>query len=271
MLLFFLLYYNRNKWWAAAIFLGLMMLTHKASWFFALPLVAFAFVKNRASCWPLVLASMPLGALMVTGAFHHGDMLWFMRWSTENLLVSRSALPVFDGILGSILSGRLPAVLKGLISLSILAIALALLAPIYRRRFWIGVAILCGIIAMAILINQYEIWALVRFSKVILIPATVVLLQPRNGDLGPALNLSRVQLGVLLATGVATNAAFGYYRARIWSRPENPAAVHVPTSHLGKDRGWAELAETYVSVPRPQADSGGGVRSLTGAARFSAD
>jgi hypothetical protein len=41
---------------------------------------------------------VPLLALIAVGAVHHRDILWMMRWSTENLLTSQSSLPVFDGI-----------------------------------------------------------------------------------------------------------------------------------------------------------------------------
>jgi hypothetical protein len=219
LLLLCLLYYWRERWVACSVFFGLMILTHKATWFFALPLLVFALVKHRQARVPLLLATVPLLTLIALGAVHHKDILWMMRWSTQNLLTSRSSLPVFDGIVGSLMTGGLAKGVKGLLALCVFLLAAVSVVPCYRRRFWIGVSIGLGLIMMGVIVNQVEIWALVRFSSVLLLPLGYLLLTRNSGFSRRWGGLTATRFRILFVGAIACNAAFGYYMARRFFAP----------------------------------------------------
>jgi hypothetical protein len=175
--------------------------------------------KHRQASVPLLLSTVPLLALSAMGAVYHKDVLWMMRWSTENLLTSQSSLPVFDGIVGSLITGGLAKGVKGLLALCIFLLAVVCAILCYRRRFWIGMSIALGLIIMGVIVNQLEIWALVRFSSVLLLPLGYLLLT-RNSDFVRRWGgLTPARFWILFAGAVACNAAFGYYMARRFFAP----------------------------------------------------
>jgi hypothetical protein len=219
LLLVCLLYYRRERWAPCSMFFGLMILTHKAIWFFALPLFIFAVFKHRQSRLPLLLATVPLLTLILLGAVYHRDILWMVRWSTENLLTSQSSLPVFDGIVGSLMRGELAKGVKGLLALCIFLLAAVSVIPCYRRRFWIGVSIGLGLVMMGVTLNQLEIWALVRFSSVLLLPLGYLLLSRNSGFSRHWGGLTATRFRILFAGAIASNAAFAYYMARVFFAP----------------------------------------------------
>jgi hypothetical protein len=176
-----LLYYWRERWVPCSVFFGLMILTHKAIWFFALPLLVFAVVKHRRSRVPLLLATVPLLALIAVGAVHHKDILWMVRVSKEIHFTSQSSLPVFDGIVGSLMTEGLAKGVKGLVAPGIFLLAAVCVVPCYRRRFGIGESFALALIMMGIVVNQFEIWALVRFSSLLLLPVGYLLLTANSG------------------------------------------------------------------------------------------
>jgi hypothetical protein len=219
LLLLCLLYYRRERWVPCSAFFGLMILTHKATWFFALPVFLFAVIKHRQSRLPLLLAVVPLLTLILLGAMYHKDILWIMRWSTENLLTSQSSLPVFDGILGSLVTGGIAKGVKGLLALCVFLLAAVSVVSCYRRRFWIGASIALALIMMGVIVNQFEIWALVRFSSVLLLPLGYLLLTRNSGFLRRWGGLTATRFRILFLGAIVCNAAFGYYMARRFFAP----------------------------------------------------
>jgi hypothetical protein len=226
LLLLCLLYYGRERWVPCSVFFGLMILTHKATWFFALPLLVVAVVQHRRSRVPLLLATVPLLALLAVGAVHHQDILWMLgeihvreRWSTNSLLTSQSSLPVFDGIVGSLTTGGLAKGVKGLLALCVFLLAAVSVVPCYRRRFWIGVSIALALIMMGLILRQYEIWALVRFSSMLLLPLGYLLLTRNSDFLRRWGGLTPTRFRILFVGTIACNAAFGCYMARRFFAP----------------------------------------------------
>jgi hypothetical protein len=106
-----------------------------------------------------------------------------------------------------------------LLALCVFLLAAASVIPCYRRRFWIGVSIGLALIVMGIVVNQFEIWALVRFSSVLLLPLGYLLLT-RNSDLSRRWGgLTPNRFRILFVGAIACNAAFGYYMAKIFFTP----------------------------------------------------
>jgi hypothetical protein len=213
-----MLYFVKQKWSMCAVFLSMTMLTHKATWFFLLPLFVIAFVRHKEARVPFIFAVLPLGILIVAGAFYHRDLLWFIRWSAENLLMSQSSLPVLDGVISSLRSADTVKKLKGLVVLTIFIAAFLLLLRAWHSKFWLGLVISSGLVTMALVVNQLEVFALVRFGKVIVIPAAYFLLS-HNCD-SPVKN-SIQHIGSFLSIVGAemfSNFVFAYYASKIFWR-----------------------------------------------------
>ncbi len=204
---------QRKHWLRLALFSGIALVMHKALWLFIPTLLVATFLTERESRAYLVFAPLPLLVWIVGGALHTGDPLWFMRWSVENLAASRSHLPVFDGLLGPFLSGSVTKIAKGLVVLVITAIAVVGAYRSLRIRYWTGVAICGGLILIALALNQYEIWAVVRFSRLLVVPLAYLLL--RESPL-PAGRMRGWLPGAALAGCVLTNIAYGYYMAVVF-------------------------------------------------------
>lgn len=201
---------ERKRWLALAVFAGFGLVAHKATWFLLPPLLAVAFVQNRAARPFLLLAPVPVLAWIAGGVAHFGDPLWFMRWSVEHLAVSRSQLPVLDGIVGPFLAGSPTKAAKGLIVLAVTVGALVGAYRSFRQRYWPGVILCGGLVAMAVALNQYEIWAVVRFSRLLIVPLAYLVVR-EHPDV-----LSR-RRGVVpraaFALCVLSNLLYGYYMA----------------------------------------------------------
>jgi hypothetical protein len=204
--------FARRRWLAFTIYSALMIITHKATWFFALPLMMIAFINHKDSRLVMPLAFVPLLVLIIPGAVYYHDLFWFARWSTTHLLASRSSLPILDGLFSPFFLGATPKILKGIVVISLFIVAAVLVVPSVRLKFWLGASLSLSILLLGAFVNQYEIWAMVRFSKVLIIPITFVLSQNAT-----RFNLSTVltplSFGILLLLGLASNVAFGYYMA----------------------------------------------------------
>jgi hypothetical protein len=106
-----------------------------------------------------------------------------------------------------------------LLALCVFLLAAASVVPCYRRQFWIGVSIALALVVMGIVVNQFEIWALVRFSSVLLLPVGYLLLTRNSGSSPSWGGLTSNRFRILLVGAVACNAAFAYYMARIFFAP----------------------------------------------------
>ncbi len=215
LLLLVLLSFQKKNWISFTLFMALITLTHKATWFFVFPLLLLAFIKYKESRKIIPLAVVPLLTLIIVGAFYHSDILWFMRLSTEKYLTSRSAVPILDGVVGPMISGSLSKMMKGAIVFFILVITGVLFTYSYRSGFWLGVSVTFSILVMGAIVNQYEIWAMVRFSKVLLVPLAYA--ATRYSDRKAIGNIiSPMGLRLLALVSLIANLGYGYYMAKIF-------------------------------------------------------
>jgi hypothetical protein len=122
---------------------------------------------------------------------------------------SRGALPAFDGLITSFLSGSAAKVLKGVAVLLLFVLALALLYRSLRTQFWLGVAVCTSTLAMTAVLNQHEVWAVVRFGRVLLIPVAYFSIRASGA---PAYWIFHA-LMIAVVLGVVTNFGFAAYMA----------------------------------------------------------
>jgi hypothetical protein len=153
-----------------------------------------------------------LSLWVLVGAIHTGDKWWVVRWSFEKLMKSRGSLPVLDGLAGSIMQGEPTKVMKGVVVASVVVAAVLLACWSARARSGEGVAVCLGLLGMAIILNRYEIWAVVRFGKLLVLPLAVAQ-SPAPLLEGPH---RRWVVLVALVAGLTTNIAYAYYLTRLY-------------------------------------------------------
>lgn len=97
-------YYSlERKWRWFALCLALGLISHKATWpFLGLLAVDAVWRKKCPIRWPL-LAGLPLLAFWGWGFYHTHECLWLLRNNVKSEFVSKSGLPIMDGLLGSLL------------------------------------------------------------------------------------------------------------------------------------------------------------------------
>lgn len=199
--------FERRRFRTLAGCAALALIVHKALWFFVPPLLVVACVRHREARVMLAAALLPAAIWIVGGAWHHGDVLWFVRSSVEALVTPSGTLPVFDSIYGSLLSDRPATVAKGVVVLAVTGVAVVTALRSYQRGFVSGAIVAAAIVATALILNSGEAWAVVRFSKMLVVPLALTWLASER----TLPRWSAVFWALLIAFCVATNAAFGAY------------------------------------------------------------
>jgi hypothetical protein len=120
---------------------------------------------------------------------------------------SQGALPVFDGLVRSLFSADGPKLLKGGVVFALFILAGALLHRSVRAHFWLGIAICVGTLAMTTVLNEHEVWAVVRFGRLLVIPIAVFGIE----GLGFPSHWALRVFTVAFAAGVVTNLGFAAY------------------------------------------------------------
>lgn len=213
---------QRSKYLPAGVFFGFALVTHKAIWIFVFLIVAFDFIRRKeyfsTQNFILLVATMlPLTILWLFGSSYHHSYLWLISSNLNIEVASRGNLPILDGILGTFLDGGLKGVFKGMILIAFLTVTVgAVFANIKLPsifRYW-GIAIALGVLALFVVLNQMEIWAAVRFSRLLIIPLAIGLSRYINGWVS---NKNHTAL-IALAMVILFISQFGYawYIARVF-------------------------------------------------------
>lgn len=208
-----LLSFERRRWLSFTVYAACALLVHKTMWFFVPSLILVAVIKHRESRLIIPWAVLPLMSWIVAGAIHYQEPLWFVRFSVERLVVSRGTLPVFDGLIGPFLAGGVNKIAKASIILVILASAVASLYGNYRHRHWGAASVAAALILLAVTMNQYQIWVVGRFSRLLVIPVACAL---AHTTMWNRMLENRWMYAPMVIGCAATNVAFGYYVARFF-------------------------------------------------------
>ena len=206
----------RRQWLRFALFAGAALVTHKVMWFFVPPLVATAFVRDRAARPIVPLAFVPLIAWIVGGYFKFHHLLWFIRFNYEAHTVAKGGLPVLGGLVETFALGTPIKIGKGVLIAIVLSTALVSGVGCARRRQWVGVWISAVVAFLVAAVNAYEIWIAVRFAKLLVVPWCLL----TGGAMAPPpprWNKATAALGLALL--MLTNLAYGYYLAHYFDVP----------------------------------------------------
>jgi len=208
------IFIHKTQWKYASLLSGITMLVHKITWFFIPILLLFIFIVNPNSRKYIILAFIPIILLEIIGVFYHHNILWMIQWSKEHLMTPRSQFLLFDGLLGSLIYGDLFDKIKGIIVLIIVIWALSLSWISIRIYYWYGIIIGMSFIIMSAIINQYEIWVIIRFSKILILPSLVPLLTIKTKFKKKFL-IKSIFVSILIFS-IISNFLYGYYMAKIF-------------------------------------------------------
>jgi hypothetical protein len=161
---------------------GLSLITHKAIWIFVLFAFLALFISykdKKITDWikSVIIILFPIFILWLSGSFYHQDPLWLISSNLEVEFQSKGTLPIMDGLIGTLLSGGLRAVVKGGLILFVFASSMILGIYLWKKRpaHWqIGIAVCLSVFILSVGLNQHEIWAAVRFGRLLVIPLAFV-------------------------------------------------------------------------------------------------
>ena len=208
---------------SGGLVLGLTLISHKAMWPFAgLIMVAhLANMRTKRSVAGAFLMMVPITAIWILGASHHDETFWLVSSNLDYEFKSTSALPVLDGLVGSMLYGGVSGLVKGLMVAGIGLLALVVIVRAWKspteddRRLY-SLAIGVGVLALVVLLNEREAWATVRFGRLLAVPlvwyfGTLAL------ESGARAHSIRIGISGILLGLLASQFACSYYMARVWT------------------------------------------------------
>lgn len=213
---------SRNRPFPASIFLGLAMFSHKGTWPFAVLLMVGYLIANRTLSSFIFAGVMflPIGILWLLGTIYNDSPVWMFSADIDWSIDSSSSLPILDGILGSIMFGGFSGVGKGMIVIGEVLLALAVILrawrlPNYDQTKWFSLAIAFAVILSILILNEKEIWATVRFGRLLALPVAMIY----GGTIVRAASSNiRYVYGIVfvLFSMILSQFAFSYYMAKVW-------------------------------------------------------
>jgi hypothetical protein len=163
--------------WAGALFV------HKAMWIFvAISFLLWFFQARQTGIKRVLIHGLvvfgPLLFYALLGAVYHQSLIWIISSNLRVEVSSTSNLLILDGVVGTFRAGNLQSWVKGGILLSQLLVAGYVVFHALRRRSWgweFGLAIGLATLILLCVLNRYEIWASVRFGRLLVIPVASIL------------------------------------------------------------------------------------------------
>lgn len=169
---------QKQRVWLAAGLLAMALLTHKIMGLFVVGVWLVWWWDTRPGrttlLLPVSLTFAPLTALWLAGAHHHNDLIWLVRANLGEEFASHSNLPILDGLLGTLLFQGWVGILQGLIVLGVLLLAgyltyQQLTNPTPAKATY-TLAITLPLLLLGVLLNQKEIWVVMRFGRLLILP-----------------------------------------------------------------------------------------------------
>ena len=205
---------------------AMLLITHKGTWPFVGLLMLCAVLRHWRELGPRValagLVPVPILTVWALGAKHYGSATWMFSKSVTADLLPRGPVPVLDGLFGTVLSGTTTGIVKGVMAWGILVLCVFLVVYAWRETrsdaTWYGLALVAGVLFLVAVLNQNTIWAAIRFSKILVIPAAWFL-----GDLLPFADRPRARglaVGAVLLLLLGTQLAFAWHFATAFAGAE---------------------------------------------------
>ena len=208
-----------RKWWFFALCLAVGLITHKAIWPFLVLLAVEACFRKKCPPYILALAALPLVIYWAWGLSHGQSLLWLLQSNYKFEFAAHSSLPIMDGLIGTLLHQSLwSRFIKGLVVLGLFGVIVGLLTWNIRRGrssdSLLYFALLFPVLVLLLILNQYEIWASVRFSGVISLPLACAIVG--NPRMRRFFESPTIMVGLFLALAIS-NLAFGVFAMLLYS------------------------------------------------------
>ena len=203
-----LMLYARRPW--GFCLLGILALfTHKALWpFIGLTAVAGLYRRDLKYYHALVLAA-PVVLLWLLGIPFHGRAGWILMSHVQVQMIGpQGTLPLLDGIIGTFWLGGSKNIMKLIVVMGLLFSSLFLIYYAGKARQLYALALLVPIALLCVVLNRDEIWAVVRFGRIIVLPALIV--SSPLLDLWLRLKSNRTVVWTIFALLIASQFAFVY-------------------------------------------------------------
>lgn len=230
----------RSRWIVSGAVLGVATLMHPVAWIFApllllVPWAVWVRERNRPPSIPrdidtkqllamTALAIAPMVLLWIWQTVVTRDPLWTVASIVQAQVVSQGSLPILDGWIGTLMGRGFSGWAKvGILSLVVLTAVYILVRVLtdrtapenvrdwYRKIF--SILIPAVVLGMAVVLNQHEIWAVVRFSKILILP--LILYRDRLfGFVPPRFRMP--VLYALIGFGFLTQIAYAWYMANVF-------------------------------------------------------
>jgi hypothetical protein len=222
--LFFLGFYfrivSRNPF-VSSLFWGLAIITHKVMWPFVGLALLFEIIHQKKitknDLISIAIIALPLFIVWLSGSVYHHSPLWIIANNYNVEFASKSSLPLLDGLIGTFFKRDLVAYLKGVIILIFCLLTLTVLLLTLRFKYtyyYFGAAIATVIFLLFIVLNQHEIWAAVRFSRLLAIPLLLLISYKFITKLSFLQNRVYVYFSLFLL--FISQIAYSWYMAKIY-------------------------------------------------------
>lgn len=173
---------QRSKRRTAALALGVSMITHKVFWIFSVALLISDFVLKkeyvtRKNFTSLLIMVLPLMTIWILGSFHYDSVTWIVDSNLSVELKSRDGIPVLHGLINTLSESDFKHIAKGtllLFFMTITSIAIYINIKIKPNNFHYGNIILVSSLLLFVILNSHELWAAMRFNKLIVIPLAFI-------------------------------------------------------------------------------------------------
>jgi hypothetical protein len=196
--------------WASTLFV------HKGMWIFVLSsFILWAWQVRQTGVRRIFLQGVivfgPLMAFAMAGSMHHHSSTWIVSSNLQVEVSSNREFLVLDGLVGTLRAGTLSSMIKGGILLLHFLVASYVVGHALKRssRGWeMSLAIGLATLILIFVLNSYEIWASVRFGRLLAIPlATILGSQALTGSH----KIGRLQKSVLAVLGLGLYSSQHFY------------------------------------------------------------
>jgi hypothetical protein len=203
-----LMLYTRRPWGFCVM--GIVALfTHKALWPFVGLTVAAGLYRRDLKYYHALALGAPVVLLWLLGITYHGRTGWILMSHLQvQMMGPQGALPLLDGIIGTFWLGGFKNLVKLIMVLALLLSSLFLSYYAGKARQLYALALLVPIALLCVILNRDEIWAVVRFGRIIVLPAFMV--SSPLFDLWLRLKSNRAVVWTVLAFLIASQFAFVY-------------------------------------------------------------
>ena len=219
--------FQKHKNLLAALLWGLAIVTHKALWpFVGLTLICNLVFNRREVQQPIkwfliaIFTFLPVGLFWLIGSHYHSSFMWIISSNLETEIVSRGTLLFLDGVIGKMFHGGIinfskSAILSILLILSASLFVLCWRSGVPECRIC-GLPITISVILLCLILNQHEIWAAMRFGRLLVIPLVLSFgYWLQNRDLLNS-NLGKVIVSISVMALFLTNILYAWYMVAIF-------------------------------------------------------